>query len=668
MNKLNLILTALLLCTVGIATAQDIDYKPFPEWAWGKEDSTEYMLYTPKNMKPGEVYPIALFMHGCCGKDYTASPRNAVDPPVRMWHNFGANIQKISTYIISAATSRGWSQHFKNLKRVIDNLIENGQGDPQRIYVTGFSMGGGGTWQIIQEYPDYFAAALPMGMDFRGDHELVKNIPVWTNQGETDWYSRGLGENVAKIREWNGYPFDGSVTWETGVNPRYSNFKGVGHGVQWTAASSQDLTGWAYSKINDGNLYPIVFFEAPRYREAHTEGENIPVRIHAEDPDGRIEKVELYISGGLYQTFSEEPFETDFAAPKGDTQLKAVVYDNGGKTEYAQTVVKVDIKPSLDMEELPFGRVGALWQKQLQANGNGSMKFTINYEKNLLPAGLSLTENGLLKGVPVKEGRFPVSLIVTDEDEDVTEVELELEIRGKRAGEIVIFDAKNKFNCPSPVTKIRLGETPHFNTDGEINFSNLNGYDGLTLIQTDSRDTEVVDEDYLSFVASNEATVFIGYEKMDNLFTSTIPAWLQSWEKADGEITAQYRYFDVYKKSFPPGKISLPGGDVLKNKVKVNYFVLVKGSAEMDFSPEISTKKLQAAALNLPYRQQLDRLYGIGEVKWKLVSGELPKGIELDGSGILSGTPERKGKYKFTVEVTDQKGSSSMATLSFKIR
>ena len=668
MSKLNLILTTLLLCAIGIATAQDIDYKPFPEWSWGKEDSTEYMLYTPKNMKAGKVYPIALFMHGCCGKDYTASPRNAVDPPVRMWHNFGANTQKIPTYIISAATSRGWSQHFKNLKKVIGDLIENGQGDPERIYVTGFSMGGRGTWQIIQEYPGYFAAALPMGMDFRGEHESVKNIPVWANQGETDGHARGLRDDIAKIRELNGYPYGGG-TWETGVNPRYSNFEGVGHGVQWSAASTQDLVGWAYSKINDGNIYPIVFFEAPRYREVHVEGENIPVRINAKDPDGRIEKVELYISGRLCKTFTEEAFETAFIAFKGDTQLKAVVYDNGGKTETAQTIVKVDIKPSVQLEQLPYARVGALYKKQLQAVGNGTLKFRVNYEKNLLPAGLSLTENGLLKGIPVKGGRFPVSLIVSDEDDDRSEVELELEIRKKRAGEVIIYNAMNMFNCPSPVTKIRLGETPHFNTDGEINFSNLNGYDELTLIQTNSRDTEVTGEDYLSFMVNDDVTIFIGYEKFDNLFTSAIPEWLQSWEKVgNDEIVAQYRYFDVYKKSFSRGEISLPGGDVIKNKVKVNYFVLVKGSEEMDYTPEISTGSLPAAALNRPYRQQLNCLYGVGEVKWTLVSGNLPEGVELDACGMLSGTTGKKGKYRFTVEVTDQNGSSSTANLSIKVR
>jgi predicted peptidase len=116
-----------------------IDYKGFPQWSWHKEDSTEYYLYTPSNMKPGDKYPISLFMHGCCGDSYHATLRNTVDPPLRMWHNFGANTQTIPTYIIAPATSKGWTQHFTNLKKVMDELVANHNGDPQRIYVCGFS-------------------------------------------------------------------------------------------------------------------------------------------------------------------------------------------------------------------------------------------------------------------------------------------------------------------------------------------------------------------------------------------------------------------------------------------------------------------------------------------------------------------------------------------------
>src|SRR5689334_7183763 len=91
--------------------AQQIDYKGFPQWSWHKQDSTEYYLYTPSEIKPRKLYPVAVFLHGCCGTSYKATLRNTVDPPARMWHNFGENSQQIPTYIIAPATSRGWRQH-----------------------------------------------------------------------------------------------------------------------------------------------------------------------------------------------------------------------------------------------------------------------------------------------------------------------------------------------------------------------------------------------------------------------------------------------------------------------------------------------------------------------------------------------------------------------------
>jgi predicted peptidase len=126
--------------------ASAIDYRGFPEWSHQTQGDSEYMLYRPSNLEAGKKYPIALFMHGCCGENDHATMRNAVDPPVRMWHNFGANTQAIPTYIISGATARGWEQHFDHLIAAIEKLIKEEQGDRQRIYVTGFSMGGRGTW------------------------------------------------------------------------------------------------------------------------------------------------------------------------------------------------------------------------------------------------------------------------------------------------------------------------------------------------------------------------------------------------------------------------------------------------------------------------------------------------------------------------------------------
>src|SRR5450432_2231159 len=115
----------LITCLQITGLSQELDYKGLPQWSWHKEDSTEYYLYTPDGMKAGQKYPVVLAFHGCCGEDYHATLRNAVDPIVRMWHQFGANKQTIPTYIIAPKTSRGWKQHFKNLKKIMDDLIRS---------------------------------------------------------------------------------------------------------------------------------------------------------------------------------------------------------------------------------------------------------------------------------------------------------------------------------------------------------------------------------------------------------------------------------------------------------------------------------------------------------------------------------------------------------------
>ncbi|MEP6947722.1 MAG: putative Ig domain-containing protein [Ginsengibacter sp.] len=567
----------------GTTSAQEIDYKGLPQWSWHKEDSTEYYLYTPVNMEPGKKYPLALFMHGCCGESYHASLRNTVDPPVRMWHNFGANTQSIPTYIIAPATSRGWSQHFKNLKKVMDDLIANNNADAQRIYVCGFSMGGEGTFNIIQQYPGYFAAAIPMGMSFRGDSSIIKDIPVWANQGETDWFSRFLRKQVAAIRVLNGYKNDTGSTWVTGVNPRYSNFKGIGHGVQWNAASTQDLTGWAYSKINDGNKNPHIYFITPLHKQLVKEGSPVAVGIYAKDPDGSISKVDVYQNKRFIESLKKQPYIINIIPIKGDNIIEAIAYDDKGKTSMATTVVEVNIKPAFISKELPAGIAGIYYLQKIAAKGNGDLFFSIA-AKNALPQGLELYQDGTIKGVPLEKGSYRMDIRVTDENNESVTKSYKISVAEKNKNEILVTNAVTKDGVAYKISKMMTGETPCFNSKDtsittdmeEINFSAIDKYEGFTYIKTDVNDANKTGEDFLSFNIDENAIIYVAYEKLDNFMHSTIPPWLKEFKKEDGEIVAQYRYFDVYSKSFTKGKVILPAADAKSNNVGSNYFVMIK--------------------------------------------------------------------------------------------
>jgi predicted esterase len=567
------------LLLTGLAIGQDIDYKGFPQWAWARQDSTEYYLYTPSGMKKGERYPVALFLHGCCGTDYHATLRNTVDPPARMWHNFGENKQTVPTYIIAPKTSRGWRQHMSNLKKVMDDLVTNQQGDPQRIYITGFSMGGSGTWEFIQKYPGYFAAALPMGMDFHGDPEKVINIPIWTSKGETDWYARNLNSAVAKMRRMHaGLPgADSSASWVTGVNPRFTEFAGAGHGIQWIASSTLDLTGWAYSKVNDGNLYPIVYFKTPFYKQVIQEGEAIEVNVAAEDPDGFIEKVDLYLNGKLVKTFASPAFAISLAPGTGDSKLEAIATDNKGKTSIATVIVQSNIPVGFKDRKLPEASQGRYFEGEIEATGNGRINFALP-EGYFLPEGLVLSSEGKIKGIPGKSGDYNFKIAATDEDGDVSTHSFRLHIKPKDRNVVIVSDVRNYAGKILPLTVVRKGELPHGDRTGnEVSLSDVSSFKDLILIRTDANDTIHAGPYYIEFSVDEDVTVFVAYEKLDHLYHSTVPDWLQEFRKEPApQIVTQYYYYDVYSKDFPKGKITFPGAEQKKNGVNTNYFVMIK--------------------------------------------------------------------------------------------
>ena len=65
---------------------------------------------------------------------------------------------------------------------MLDKIMEEHNTDPTRIYVTGISMGGGGTWNIVSENPNKFAAAAPIAGVVTGDNFDAANVlgtPTW---------------------------------------------------------------------------------------------------------------------------------------------------------------------------------------------------------------------------------------------------------------------------------------------------------------------------------------------------------------------------------------------------------------------------------------------------------------------------------------------------------
>lgn len=122
--------------------------------------------------------------------------------------------------------------------QLIDELIEKYPIDTNRIYITGLSMGGFGTWDLISRFPDKFAAAVPICGGADTDYApKIKNIPVWAFHGAKD-------KLVTVNRSRNII----TAIKKAGGNPKYTEFPTLGH-FSWNAAyANKELLPWLFSQ------------------------------------------------------------------------------------------------------------------------------------------------------------------------------------------------------------------------------------------------------------------------------------------------------------------------------------------------------------------------------------------------------------------------------------
>jgi len=127
------------------------------------------------------------------------------------------------------------------LKRAVELLDQLGTEfriDPDRVYVTGLSMGGFGTWDILLREPGRFAAGIAVcGAGDPSQAERIQHVPVWAFHGDKDGVVpvSGSREMVAALKK-------------AGAEPKYDEFPGVGHGSWYKAYATPGLWDWLFAQ------------------------------------------------------------------------------------------------------------------------------------------------------------------------------------------------------------------------------------------------------------------------------------------------------------------------------------------------------------------------------------------------------------------------------------
>jgi dienelactone hydrolase len=190
-----------------------------------------YTIYVPKSYDPRRAWPLVLGLHGggVGGKD-----RRAVVGSGRDAMNFYVRQAAARGYIVvcPSAMVGGWSGTPNEvlLEAVLQEIPLLYHVDLNRVYLTGHSMGGGGTWHYGPKWAERFAAVSPMaGWGGGGIGRLVStNTPIFIFHGSDD-PRVGVGSDRASARS----------LAKTKHDYIYTELDGVGHG--FPASIQEDL-------------------------------------------------------------------------------------------------------------------------------------------------------------------------------------------------------------------------------------------------------------------------------------------------------------------------------------------------------------------------------------------------------------------------------------------
>ena len=197
-----------------------------------------YLLYLPNDYgREKKDWPLMIFLHGA-GERGSNLDKVKIHGPAKLVDQG----REMPFIIVSPQCPSGkwWPNYIEKVMALIDETIETYDVDTSRIYLTGLSMGGYGTWATACTYPERFAAIAPIcggGMPFIA-HNLA-DTAVWTFHGEKDDVV-ALSESQRMVDAVN----------EAGGNAKLTVYPDLGHDSWTQTYNNPKLYEWFLEHSN----------------------------------------------------------------------------------------------------------------------------------------------------------------------------------------------------------------------------------------------------------------------------------------------------------------------------------------------------------------------------------------------------------------------------------
>jgi predicted peptidase len=196
--------------------------------------STKYVVYVPATYDATKPAPTILFLHGAgeTGTDGWKQVAVGIGPAVLLdaprWDFLVVFPQK------PPGEQRGWIAHEKLILDILDKTRKEYAVDPSRLYCTGLSMGGAGTWALAAKHPNLFAAIAPIcGPGDSATASVLKDLPIWAFYGDQD-----RAESIQRCRDLV------EAVKTAGGAPKFTLYPGVGHNSWDKAYREEKLYDW----------------------------------------------------------------------------------------------------------------------------------------------------------------------------------------------------------------------------------------------------------------------------------------------------------------------------------------------------------------------------------------------------------------------------------------
>jgi predicted peptidase len=233
----------------GCGTNPDVDSLLPRTFSASSGKTLPYRIFIPEMSSSQRPYPLVVFLHGGTGSgvDNISQISGSNWRGAHLWIQ-ADNQERHPCFVLAPQLPKLWrwdvvghhqlSLYAEVLVELLAELKNEFPIDENRLYLTGQSLGGWGTWDLIAKRPGLFAAAVPVcGGGDPSSAVGLRDVAVWAFHGRRDSQIP-----VERSREMV------AALQEVGASIRYTEYKLLGHDIWDKAYSEPDLVDWLFSQ------------------------------------------------------------------------------------------------------------------------------------------------------------------------------------------------------------------------------------------------------------------------------------------------------------------------------------------------------------------------------------------------------------------------------------